>query len=193
MPPARGAPARTGSVTGPERQPAGYFSSPGMPNTTVTPSRSRQRTSGPATLSCWAIIGAYRRTALGWRATSNPAAAACPPVGRASVHSIWAVVVWPAPFGPGNATMFPAKHRPTRRGPPRRRRSAWPRRPPRAPTSPARLPRPEPGHADGQDAEPPDHFDLNRPPRGRARVRAVGGPPKRGTYSSSELAGLRRP
>jgi hypothetical protein len=35
-------------------------------------------------------------------------------------------------------------------------------------------------------------FNLNRPPRGRARIRAVGDPPQEGTYSPGELAGLRR-
>ena len=38
------------------------FSSPGIPNITATPSRSRQRTSRPATGCCAATTGAYRRT-----------------------------------------------------------------------------------------------------------------------------------
>ena len=44
-----------------------------------------------------------------------------------------------------------------------------------------------------QRCQGPSYFDAKRPPRGRARVRAVGGPPKEGTYSPSEPTGLRRP
>ena len=64
------------------------FSSPGIPNTTVTPSRSRQRTSRSATPSCSAITRAYRRTHSAWQGLSRAAGARAvtSPSGPAGAH-----------------------------------------------------------------------------------------------------------